>query len=210
MRTLRKTLLILLVANIIRIIPGCCTCDESTMPFSFNKIDITNIDNSGDWPMYTDRDTMMAGAVAFDVAIFDSLGYYFGQAPAINMAGFGEAKAMKCDCGFQFNAQQYLTKINITTLYPLTPEIDAGNDVSDLFVAWSTSNSSSGSSLYSSLENTCNQTNGKTYYDSGVESFGLYLKTGVANTVARFVIKLTFSDNLVLSDTTNLIHIRNQ
>ncbi len=210
MRTFKKALLILLIANIIRIIPGCCTCDESNMPFNFNKIDITNLDNSGDWPVYTDNDTMMAGAVAFEVAIFDSLGYYFGQAPALNLAGFGEAKAMKCDCGFQFNAQQYLSRIIITTLYPLTPEIEAGIDVSDLFVAMSTSNSSSGSSLYNSLETTCNQTNGKTYYDSGVESFGLYLKTDAENSVARFVIKLTFSDNLVLSDTTNLIHIRNR
>lgn len=210
MRTLKKVILILLVANMLRIIPGCCECDDSTMPFSFNKIDLLNLDNSGDWAMTSSNDTMASEAVAFEVALFDSLGFSYAQETPVNMGGFGYASAFSCSCNMPYKANQYLTAVRITTLYALTPEIAAGSDVSGLFVAQPTNNSASGSSLYISLESVCSQTNGKTYYDSGNESFGLYLKTGVENTKARFVITTTFSDNRILSDTTNLIHIRNQ
>lgn len=210
MQIFKKVIYIFLFAGLLRIIPGCCKCDDSTMPFSFNKIDILNLDNSGDWAMTTGSDTMAAEAVAFEVALFDSLGFSYAQEPSINLAGFGYASAFSCGCNIPYKANQYLTTISITTLYALTPEIAAGSDVSGLFVSRLTNNSSSGSSLYSSLESVCSQTNGKTYYDSGNESFGLYLKTGVENTQARFVITTVYSDNRILSDTTNLIHIRNR
>lgn len=209
MRILKKAILILLIANIIRIIPGCCDCDDSAMPFNFNKINIINLDNSGDQAMTTNSDTMKPEAVAFEVALFDSLFNYFAAGPKVNFGGIGEAKAMKCDCALPYKANHYLTNISITTLYALSTEIADRSDVSGLFVARLTINSAFGSSLYNSLESICSQSNGKTYHDGGIESFGLYLKTKVENPEARFVITITFSDNLVLSDTTNLIHIRN-
>jgi len=210
MRTLKKVILILLIANIIRIIPGCCKCDESSMPFNFTKMDIVNLDNSGDWAVTTSLDTMKAGAVAFEIALFDSLGYYYAQEKQGNNSGFSSAKAMKCDCSFPYQANQYLSSLSITTLNAITPEIPAGSDVSDLFVARPTNNSASGSSLYITLESLCNQTNGKTYYDSGIESFGLFLTVPVAFSQAQFVISASFSDNRELSDTTRLITIVNR
>jgi hypothetical protein len=209
MRILKKATLILLIANIIRIIPGCCECDDSTMPFNFNKIDIINLDNSGDWAITTSSNTMLPEAVAFEVALFDSLGYYYAYEPSLNLGGIGYARAMRCDCAFPLKANQHLTSIKITSLYSLTPEIDAGSDVSGLFVAQPTNNSSPGS-LYSSLESTCNQSNGKTYYDGGIESFGLYLTIPVENDRARFVFSIIFSDDTMLSDTTRLITIQNK
>ncbi|MBK6963358.1 MAG: DUF5034 domain-containing protein [Bacteroidales bacterium] len=209
MRIIKRALLILAIANLIRIIPGCCECDDSTMPFNFNKMDIINLDNSGDWAVTTNIDTMMAEAVAFEVELFDSLGYYYAEDFKSNLKGFSSARAMSCDCSFPLKANHYLTSIRITSLYALSPEIDAGSDVSDFFVASPTNNSSSGS-LYSSLETICNESNGKTYYDSGMESFGLYLTIPVDNNQARFVISIGFSDNSVLSDTTRLITIKNK
>jgi hypothetical protein len=209
MRILKKAILILLIANIIRIIPGCCECDDSTMPFNFNKIDIINLDNSGDWAITTSSNTMMPEAVAFEVALFDSLGYYYAYEPSLNLGGIGYAQAMRCDCAFPLRANQYLTSIKITSLYSLTSDIHAGSDVSGLFVAQPTNNASSGS-LYISLESICNQSNGKTYYDSGIESFGLYLTIPVENSRARFVISAIFSDDSMLSDTTRLITIQNK
>lgn len=210
MRTLKKALLILLVVNILRIIPGCCECDDSTMPFNFNRLTINNLDNSGDWAMTTTSDTMVAAAVAFEVALFDSSGYYyFAQGPPVNTGGFCSAMAMKCDCASLLKANQYLKDILITTLYSLNPEIDAGSDVTEWFVARPTNTGASGNSLYLSLESLCLQSEGKTYYDSGMESFGLYLTIPVANSHARFVIKTIFSDNITLSDTTRLISILN-
>jgi hypothetical protein len=209
MRILKKSILILLMANLIRIIPGCCECDDSSMPFNFNKMDIINLDNSGDRAITTSSNTMLPEAVAFEIALFDSLGYYYAYEPSLNMGGIGYAQAMSCDCSFPLKANQYLTNIRIISLYALNAEINAGSDVSGLFVAQPTNNSSSGS-LYSSLESTCNQTNGKTYYDSGMESFGLYLTIPVENSQARFVISVIFSDNSMMSDTTRLITIQNK
>ncbi|MHC1775204.1 MAG: DUF5034 domain-containing protein [Lentimicrobium sp.] len=209
MRILKKALLILLIANIIRIIPGCCECDDSTMPFDFNKMDIINLDNSGDWTVTTNSDTMMPEAVAFEVELFDSLGYYYAENFKSELKGFTSARAMSCDCSFPLKANHYLTSIRITSLYALSPETEAGSDVSDFFVARPTNNSSSGG-LYSSLETICQESNGKTYYDSGMESFGMFLTIPVENTQARFVINIGFSDNSVLSDTTRLINIQSK
>jgi len=205
----KKVMLIMALAVIIRLIPGCCDCDESTIPFNFNKTDIVNLDNSGEWAVTTNSDTMKPGAVAFEVALFDSLGYFYAPEPSLNSIGFGQAKAMSCDCSIPFSANQNLTSIRITTLYALTPEIAAGSDVSGLFVARLTNNSSTGS-LYSSLESICRQTEGKTYYDSGVESFGLFLTIPVGNDRVRFAISFQLSDNTILNDTTGLIYIQNK
>ncbi|NTW23349.1 MAG: DUF5034 domain-containing protein [Lentimicrobium sp.] len=210
MRILKKAFLFLLIVNMIRIIPGCCECDDSSMPFNFTKMDIINLDNSGDWAVTTSLDTMKAGAVAFEIALFDSLGYYYAQELQVNTPGFSSAKAMSCDCSFPYQANQYLSSLSITTLNAITTEIPAGSDVSDLFVARPTNNSSSGNSLYITLEALCNQTNGKTYYDSGVESFGLFLTVPVAYSQAQFVISAIFSDNRELSDTTRPITIVNR
>lgn len=210
MRILKKAFLFLLIVNIIRIIPGCCTCDDSAILFNFTKMDIVNLDNSGDWAVTTSIDTMKAGALAFEIALYDSLGYYYAQDLQLNTPGFSSAKAFSCDCSFPLQASQYLTSLSITTLNAITTEIPAGSDVSGLFVARPTNNSSSGSSLYITLESLCNQTNGKTYYDSGVESFGLFLTVPVAFSQAQFVISATFSDDRELKDTTRLITIVNR
>jgi len=205
----KKVLLILALAGIIRLIPGCCDCDESTIPFSFNKTDIVNLDNSGAWAVTTNSDTMKRGAVAFEVALFDSLGYFYAAEPSLNSIGFGQAKAMSCDCSIPFSANQSLKSIRVTSLYALSPEIAAGSDVSGHFVGRLTNNSSTGS-LYTSLESICGQTIGKTYYDSGVESFGLFLKVPVENDRVRFAISIQLSDNTILNDTTGLIYIQNK
>jgi hypothetical protein len=209
MRIFKKAFLIIAVSVILRMIPGCCDCDESTIPFNFNKIETINLDNSGEWAVTTQSDTMKPEAVAFELALFDSTGYYYAHEPSLNLPGFGQAKAMSCDCSFPFKANQYLSNIRIISLYALSPEIAAGSDVSDFFVASPTNNSSSGS-LYSSLETICQESKGKTYYDSGIESFGLYLTIPAENNQARFVINIWFSDNSMLSDTTRLISIKNK
>ncbi len=202
----RKILYILLLLNLLRIIPGCCECDEATRPFSFNKTDIVNLNNTGPWPEYTDSDTMRPAAVAFSVSLFDSAGYFYAQAPVVETFGFSKAQAFaKCDCAFPFMANQHLTDIRIESLTPLSPDLPAG-DVSALFVAKPTSNAASGN-LYIPLNDLCRQTIGKVYYDGGIESFELYLKTTVQHAEVRFAFQFTFSDNLVLRDTTRLITI---
>jgi hypothetical protein len=105
-------------------------------------------------------------------------------------------------------ARQFLEDIRITTLYNLSETIPAGSNVTGHFVGQLRGNSSSSTSVYTDLLNIIRQTENKTYYDGGIESFGIYLKPEVENNQAQFEIQLTFSDNRVLTDTTNLIHIR--
>ena len=208
MRIFKKVLLILLFANILRIIPGCCKCDEDLGYMSFNRMDIKNIDNSGEWAMTSFRDTMPAAAVAFEIALFDSLGYYYySSIPELKSIGINTAMAMKCDCAFPLQANYHLTSIKISTIFSLSGEIEAGADVTSLFVGRSSGNSSSGNSVYQSLPSIIRQTEGKIYYDGGVESFHIFLQPEVENTSARFVIDITLSDNSIFSDTTNLIQI---
>ena len=208
MRIFKKTILILLVANVLRIIPGCCNCDDTPNFFDFNKTDIRNLDNSGEWLRSSTSDTMLPGAVAFEVNLYDSLGYFYNEYASGNLfksIGFKTSQALSCDCAWPFMARQFLDDIRITTLYDVSGDIPAGSDVTDLFVGQVRGNSSS--SVYITLANVIRQTENKTYYDGGIESFGIFLKPEIENSIAQFTIQLTFSDQRVLTDTTNLIHI---
>ncbi|MDY0101990.1 MAG: DUF5034 domain-containing protein [Lentimicrobium sp.] len=209
MRIFKKTIFILLIANVLRIIPGCCECDDTAIAFDFNTTDIRNLDNSGEWVQSTFSDTMLPGAVAFEVNLYDSMGYYGSYAAAsfVKNIGFTTSQAFSCDCSMPFMARQFLEAISITTLFPLSESIPAGTNVSGLFVGQSRGNSASSSSVYNELSYIIRQTENKTYYDGGIESFGIYLKPEVKNTLAQFEIQFTFSDGLQMTDTTNLIHI---
>ena len=211
MRILKKTILILLVANMLRIIPGCCECDEPSMEFDFNRTDIRNLDNSGEWVRSTDADTMLPGAIAFEINLFDSSGYYYPQYAAANLfksVGFKTSQAFQCDCSIPFIARQFLTDIKITTLYGISESIPAGSNATGLFVGQLRGNYANSTSVYTDLSSIIRQTENKTYYDGGIESFGIYLKPEVETTLAQFEIQLTFSDHRVLKDTTQLIHIK--
>lgn len=208
MKVFRKILIILLIANLVRIIPGCCDCDGPATFFSFNKTGITNLDNSGIFPQSSASDTMRAAAVAFEVSLYDSTGYwYYAALPAKSGAGFSRATAMSCDCAYPMQARAHLTNISITTLFPISDQIVAGAEVSGLFAA-SLRGNYAGDGVYITPEMLCSQTENKIYYDSGIESFGLFLKPEVQSANARFVMRFTLSDGITLTDTTALITIR--
>lgn len=208
MKIIRKVLFILLMFNLIRIIPGCCDCDEPVTFFSFNKTGITNLDNSGSFPVTIPSDTMPAAAVAFEVSLYDSTGYwYYAALPVKSSAGFSRATAMICDCAYPMQAKAHLTNISITTLFPISDQIAAGAEISGLFAA-SLRGNYAGDGVYITPEMLCSQTENKIYYDSGIESFGLFLKPEVQSPSARFAIRFTLSDGSTLTDTTALITIR--
>lgn len=197
-----------MLAASVRIVSSCCDCDSLPVYFNFNKADLRNVDNSRDYPFTITSDSMFAEAVAFEVSIFDSTGYYYlaeNRNPFHNL-GFSTASAFSCDCAMPFSPNQFIESIEIITLYPINPSTPAGSNVSELFVAESTSNSAVGS-VYENLPQLCRQAQGKTYYDSGIESFRLFLKPAVENPVARFQIQLYFSDGSEIALTTGLIHI---
>lgn len=211
MRILKKAIFILLIVNVLRIIPGCCECNEPTMEFNFNRTAIRNLDNSGEWLRSTDADTMLPEAVAFEVNLYDSLGYFYHEYAAANFLKsfvYTNCQAFSCDCSIPFIARQHLTDIRIITFYSISENIPAGSNVTELFVGKLRGNYANSSSVYNDLSAIIRQTENKTYHDSGIESFGIYLKPEVENQVAQFEIQCTFSDQRVLTDTTQLIHIK--
>lgn len=203
-----KIVFLVMLAASVRIVSSCCDCDNLPAFFNFNKADLRNIDNSGDYPFTITSDSMYAEAVAFEVSIFDSTGYYYlaENRNPLNNLGFSTASAFSCDCAMPFTPNQFIERIEITTLYPLNTSTPAGSNVSELFVGLSTSNSARGY-VYETLSQLCQQTQGKIYYDGGIESFRLFLKPAVENPVARFQIQLHFSDGSQMALTTGLIHI---
>lgn len=203
-----KVVFVLLIAVIIRIIPGCCDCNEPLQYFNFNTTRLTFIDNAGTYPRPMPGDTMNAAAVAIKLEMADSAGYFqYSRVLKTGFPGFSTASAW-CYCPIPMKANAWLKQIKITTLYPISDEIAAGTDVSSLFVGSLEYGYYSGGSLYLTLESLCLQTNDKTYQDAGIESFLLFLKPEVAYDSARFAISLSLSDNRILNDTTSLIHIR--
>ena len=208
MKIIRKVLFILLTFNLIRIIPGCCDCDVPATFFSFNKTGVTNLDNSGSFPVTSPYDTMPAAAVAFEVSLYDSTGYwYYALLPGETGVGFSRATAMSCDCAYPMQAKAHLTNISITTLFPISDQVAAGAEISGLFVA-SLRGNYAGDGVYITPEMLCSQTENKIYYDGGIESFGLFLKPEVESPSARFALRFTLSDGSILTDTTALITIR--
>lgn len=176
MKLFRKVLFILLIANIIRIVPGCCDdCDSLPKYFNFNSIELYNLDNSGEWAVSTTVDSMQPAAIAFELAIFDSLGYYFhyAETDVINAFGYKTSYAMKCECSQPLIAYHYLTDISITTLYDINEELHAGDDVTGYFVGQLRGNTSPVGGMYMDLATITAQTENKVYYDSGVEAFGI-------------------------------------
>lgn len=210
MQLFKKVLFILLIASVIRIIPGCCDdCDPLPLYFDFTSLELNNLDNSGEWVVAGSTDSMQPAAVAFGITISDSLGYYphYAVANIIGAFGYKTSNAMRCECSQPMIAYHYLTDIEITTLYDINEELHAGDDVTGYFVGQLQSNSSPVSGVYLDLATIIAQTENKVYYDNGVEAFGIYLKPEVETPQARFAITLTFSDNSILTDTTRLIQI---
>jgi len=210
MKIFRKVLFILLIANIIRIVPGCIEdCDLLPVYFDFTSLQILNLDNSGEWEVENTTDSMQAAAIAFELVISDYPGNYphYSAADIFHSFGFKSSHAMSHDCSQPMIANHYLTDIRIATLYDINAELHAGDDVTAYFVGQFSTNTSPVSGVYLDLATIIAQMKNKVYYDFGVEAFGIYLKPEVETPQSRFVISLTFSDNRILTDTTRLIHI---
>ena len=60
-----KIVFLVMLAASVRIVSSCCDCDNLPAFFNFNKADLRNIDNSGDYPFTITSDSMYAEAVAF-------------------------------------------------------------------------------------------------------------------------------------------------
>jgi hypothetical protein len=184
-----------------------CVCDNPEIPFSFNQSRIQLLDNSGQWVITADSDSLHAGAVAFRVAMADSTIYPL-IARNIKPATFSlasDAKALSCI--EKFKPTHSITQISITTLLPLNDAITGQSDVTGKFYALSTGSLYS-EHLYYTIEQTIVNFNNIKYFDDFAhEELNFFLETTVQHHQAQFRIDIRFSDGTILSETTPIIQI---
>lgn len=180
---LTNIIIVLITIIAIRSCSGCCE-DPPEIPFDYRKMEIETVEN------------MFSEKVFFEITISDTIrNYYAGQSYKPNF-GFTNAHALSCPDPVYISNQQ-LKKIQVETLFPISSQIPAGQDVSSYFYGRS--------KLYISLDELIASMS-NVYYQPQT-SFTLFLKEKVENENAQFVITLNFSDGSVLIDTTKMINI---
>lgn len=181
-----------------------CNCGDDTIPYSFNKTKIGNIDNSGTYSMETLSNELKRGAVAFRLKLSDTNFNYFDYYAVSSKQNFGfpGAYAYTKDCDPLFESTARISSITIITEQNLNTSITAGQDVTQQFLVRLNSNPESG--LYKTLENALAQVRYKGY---PFVVINFYLKIPVETNSAQFNFKVTLSDGYELTASTNLITI---
>ena len=103
---------------------------------------------------------------------------------------FQEAGASECDCSLPFASNQTITEISITTLKQMSPQIDSGDVVTDLFVA-----DVEDGFLYTPMTDVCEKVNKELYYDEPTARLQIFCTENILNDTARFSVRVAFSDN---------------
>jgi hypothetical protein len=208
-RTMKVTLL-LSVIFILKTITSCIDPAEWDFELSFNKITITNLDNSGIYPTETNSDIMYAPAVAFTVTLSDETILASGVNRRSNnsFTGFTPAYAMSPEP--RYYPLNRITGISIVTLEAMSPEIPAGTDVTGLFAACVPRFNAPGF-LYIDSSELLSAIDRDFYPDEPSVTFQLFCREEIAGDKAQFEINITLSDESTLSATTNLITlVRNE
>jgi hypothetical protein len=209
MKLLKKSVIILCTLFILRTFTGCFTydCPDDVYTFDFKKLVINNLDNSGKWPSVLKTDTMNKAAVAFQLFLASDLPYFAHSGNKIQGFGFSNTFAFsKTYCPTYYISNQEVKSISVITRLEISAELPANSVVSDLFLG----NDETGwyeTNLYLPLESLSHKIN-HTYIDEQAVQFRLFLNRTIENDSAQFIVNVNFADNSIISDTTNLIHIR--
>lgn len=181
-----------------------CSCGDDTIPYSFNRTRIVNIDNSGIYGSETNSNELKRAAVAFSLKLSDTNFTYFDYYAATSkpIFGFSGAYAYTKDCDPIFESTAHINSITIITDHNLNASISAGQDVTEQFLVRLNSNPQSG--LYETLENALTQIRYKGY---PFVVINFYLKIPVENNSAQFSFNISLSDGTEVTASTNLITI---
>ncbi len=202
-RTVRVILLISL-GFILKAATSCIDPAEWDFELSFNKITITNLDNSGVYPTETDSDIMYATAVAFTVTLSDEtiLASGVNRPSNYSFTGFIPASAISPEP--RYYPINRITGISIVTLEAMSPEIPAGTDVTGLFAAC-VPGFNTPAFLYIDSGELLAAIDRDYYSGEPSVTFQLFCKQDIASNTAQFVITVTLSDESTLSATTGLL-----
>jgi len=204
-RTVRVILLISL-GFILKTATSCIDPAEWDHEFSFNKITVKNLDNSGIYPTETDSDIMYATAVAFTVTLSDEtiLASGVNRRSNCSFTMFTPASAEPPEP--RYYPLNRITGINIVTLEAMSTGIPAGTDVTGLFVAMVPQFKTPGF-LYIDSGELLSAIDQDFYPGDPSVTFLLFCREEISSDNAQFEITITLSDESTLSATTNLITI---
>ncbi len=206
MRTTKKVIIILIFVFILRTLSSCifnCNCSNDVLYFDFNKIELTNLDNSQTYAVSTQSDTMINKAVAFEVRIFNDELSAHNYCPQ-KLFAYNSAYAWSCDCSPLLLPNNGIEKISIKTVFDINTQIKSGSEITNRFL---TKNNQT-DELYIPTNEIHSKKNTETYYHSAEEKFNLYLKDEVKNNKAQFIINVYLKNDTILSDTTNILTIK--
>lgn len=169
---------------------------------NYNSINLAGIDNSGRFMMrHEGVDSMYANAVAFNLTLYDSTLTYYTNHSGNAFKTLSFAPAMAFSVVESFIPVTKVEQISVTTLFDIDEDVEAGMDVSSLFV-FDTGNDFE---LYRNMDDAMATLNTTQFTASS--SIVMVLRKSVANSVAQFTVRVTLDNGIELSLRTGMFTI---
>ncbi len=194
---------VLIVVSCWIIIKTLISCNPPPpIDFIYNSIKIEGINNNREYIGNNITDTICAEALCLKLSLFDSVQYYAQSKFKANVPLFSFKRAMAMDYTDSYVPEIKLVSIKVVSIYNLNNEIEAGDDVTDIFLFTGERFSSF---LYNYQEWAISGFN-EAHSNPGSFIF-MVLKVPVENSKAQFSIEVKLEDGSTLSDTTNTFQI---
>ena len=203
MKFFSKIFILFVSVTLLRLVVGCCRCENDFYSFDYTSVNINNIDDSG---QSSDVNEMNAAGVAFEIQIIGSE-VVASRNQSIPLSGFTTLSAQDCNCEDQYVPNQTISEIHIRTLYEINEDYCCNDEVTSIFLANSCTDCEDIGSFYITIDELLKRINPESLYYTPVNKFLIYLKETVENEVAQFEIEVVFSDGQSIITQTELITI---
>jgi hypothetical protein len=201
-----KVILLLVTITMLRLFWSCCSCDDDYFSFEYERVLISNIDNSGQWSKPSDVNIMPAAGVAFEIQIVGSDPVLTSQCRQMPL-GFSTLNAQDCNCEDIYIPNHNIRSLRIRTLEELNDEYCCNADVTDLFLANSCLSCEDIGSFYITFDELVRRINPEAFYQKPINQFLVYLTVPVENTLAQFELEIELSNGKKIIGQTALIEI---
>ncbi len=201
-----KAFIVISLFFLLRLITSCCNCTDITYRFSYVDVIVNNINNSSQWSRPSNENQMYAEGVAFEVQIV-GCSIESSSVKKRSLASFKTLSAQSCDCDDIYASVHEISSIRIFTLEKINSKYNAGDDVTDVFLANTCINCDDVGSFYISIDELLTRINGQPLYDKPENRFLVYLKEKVEYDTAQFEFEISLSDGQVITARSELILI---
>ncbi|MBN2807511.1 MAG: hypothetical protein JXR22_12710 [Prolixibacteraceae bacterium] len=206
MKRFIKVILIIVAITTFRLFWSCCSCNDDYFSFEYERVLISNIDNSGQWSKPSDVNIMPAAGVAFEIQIVGSEPVLTSQCRKRPM-GFNALQAQDCNCEDIYIPNQTIRSVRIRTLEKLNEDYCCNADVTELFLANSCLACEDIGSFYITFDELVRRINPEAFYQKPINQFLIYLIVPVENTLAQFELEIELSNGRTIIGQTALIEI---